>query len=49
MVPLYSAYSEIDYRPGAARHAGNKADSISTFKGTLNFEAGVGVGSAFTD
>lgn len=48
MVPLYPRYTTILYcllrltTVRAARHAGNKADSISTFKGTLNFEAGVG-------
>lgn len=47
MVPLYSGLLRLTIVQ-AARHAGNKADSISTFKGTLNFEAGVG-GSAFTD
>lgn len=47
MVPLYFCLLRLTIVQ-AARHAGNKAESISTFKGTLNFEAGVG-GSAFTD
>lgn len=51
-VPLYPRYTPYFLlrltTVRAARHAGNKADSISTFKGTLNFEAGVGA-AHFTD